>query len=121
MTLTAFHGRLATTVLLYVFALAVWGFIRFFLKRGVEGNYWGALVIAEIVILIQGAIGVYLWIIGARPGETIHLLYGAISAIAIPSTFGFTRGRDTRRDMLIYAAVLLFLAGIGLRAIDTGL
>lgn len=120
MTLTDFHARLATTVLLYTLALAVWGFIRFFLKRGIEGNYWGALVIAEIVILIQGGIGIYLWATGARPGETIHILYGAINAIAIPSTFGFTRGRDSRRDMLVYAAVLLFLFGIGLRAIDTG-
>jgi hypothetical protein len=120
MTLAEFHGRLATTLILFFLALSIWGFFRFFMKKGLEGNYWGALVIGEIVAILQGGIGFYMWAMGDRPTQPIHILYGAITAIAIPSAFAFTKGGDTRREMVVYAAVTLFLVGIGLRALDTG-
>lgn len=121
MTLVGFHGRLATTVLLYFLALSLWGFLRYFTKRGIDSNYWGALVIGEIVTILQGAIGIYLYATGGRPGGGIHILYGVLAVAGIPAVFAFTKGRDTRREMLIYAAGLLFLVGIAWRALDTGL
>jgi hypothetical protein len=120
MDLAAFHLRLATTVLLYFLALSIWGFIRFFLKRGVDSNYWGALVIGEVVALVQGLIGIILSASGGVPGQPIHILYGVLTALGIPAAFAFTRGRDSRREMLIYGAVLLFMVGIAFRAMDTG-
>lgn len=120
MTLAAFHLRLATTVLLYFLALSIWGFARYFLKRGIDSNYWGALAIGEVVTIIQGLIGVILWANGGVPGQPIHILYGVLSLMGIPSAFAFTHGRDDRREMLIYGAVLLFMVGIAFRALDTG-
>lgn len=120
MTITEIHGRIATTILLYLLALSIWGFLRFFFKRGLDSNFWGALVIGEVVTVIQGGIGIYLWATGGQPGQPIHILYGVLSALGIPAVFAFTRGRDSRREMLIYAAALLFLVGISFRALDTG-
>jgi len=115
------HHGLANTVLLYVLVLALWGFLRYFRKQGVDSSFWGALVIAEILILVQGGVGVILWIMSLRPERgAIHILYGIVSALSLPAVYVFTKGQDDRRDMLVYAAVLLFLVAIALRAIATG-
>jgi len=121
MSLPMIHGRLANTVILYCLALSLWAFWRFFRKQGVDSSYWGALVIGEILILVQGAIGAYMWLINAlRPERGIHILYGVVTALTIPAVYAFTRGRSDRRDMLIYATSMLFLFGISLRALTTG-
>jgi heme A synthase len=115
------HDRLANTVLLYIAILALWALWRFVRRQGVDSSYWGALVIAEILILMQGALGIILLLGGANPARGgVHILYGIVSALSIPAVYVFTKGRDERRDILIYGAVLLFNSGIALRAIATG-
>jgi heme A synthase len=122
MSLPLIHDRLANTVVLYCLALSLWAFWRFFRKQGVDSSFWGALVIGEILILLQGALGGIMWLFNALRPERggIHLLYGIISAMTIPAVYAFTRGRADRRDMFVYAASLLFLFGIALRAMTTG-
>ncbi|RPI30901.1 MAG: hypothetical protein EHM70_12745 [Chloroflexota bacterium] len=120
MSLVDIHARLANTALLYGVLLGVWGLWRFFRKQGVDSSYWGALAIAELLIAIQAGLGVVLWLNGARPDRTIHILYGVVSLLAIPTAFALTKGRDKRSDMLVYGAVLLFLCGLILRAVSTG-
>jgi heme A synthase len=121
MGLALIHGRLANTVLLYALILGVWAFWRFFRRQGIDSSFWGALVIAEILILVQGGMGVALWFLSLRPDQgAVHILYGVVSAISLPAVFIFTRGRDERREMGLYGGVLLFLVGISLRAIATG-
>lgn len=121
MTLPDIHGRLANTALLYVGLMAIWGIWRLIRKQGLSSNYWGALIIGEILILVQGALGGYLWIIGERPARTIHVLYGIVAALTIPAVYSFTKGKQERREMLIYGLALLFLVGILLRAIGTAM
>lgn len=122
MSLVDIHGSLANTLLLYVIVLAVWGLFRYIRRQGVDGSYWGALAIAEIVVIIQGLLGAYLWFINALRPERggIHILYGVLIALAIPLVYLSTKGGDQRRDMLVYAAVLLFTIGLVFRAISTG-
>lgn len=120
MDLPDIHARLANTALLYILLLSAWGWWRYFRRQEIHSSYWGALAIGEILILIQGGLGLYLWLIGSRPGQPIHILYGVISALAVPAAFALTKGRDARRDLMIYAAVLLFLAGLLWRAAATG-
>ncbi len=119
MSLTVIHGNLGNAALIYFIILAVWGLVRFARRQGVGPNYWGALVIAELLILAQGTIGAFLWYGGLRPTRGIHILYGLVSALAIPAVYAYTRGREERRDMLIYAVVALVTVGLILRAITT--
>ena len=115
------HDRLANTIVLYVLILALWGFWRFFRKRGVDSSFWGSLVIAEVLILTQGVLGFFLWLSGLTPTRGwVHILYGIVGAISIPAVFIFSKGRDDRRDVLVYAAVHLFQVGVFLRAMMTG-
>jgi hypothetical protein len=115
------HSRLANTVILYSLVLAIWGLWRFFRKQGVDGSFWGALVLAEALVLIQGGLGILLWAMSLRPERgAVHILYGAVSALSLPAVYVYTRGRDERREMLIYGVVLLFMVGIAFRAMTTG-
>jgi hypothetical protein len=119
MTLATVHANLANTALIYFVILAVWGLVRFARRQGVGSSYWGALVIAELLILAQGTLGAYLWYTGLRPGRGIHILYGLVSALTIPAVYAYTKGKEERRDMLIYAVVALVTAALILRATVT--
>jgi hypothetical protein len=121
MTLTLLHDRLATTALLYMIVLGIWGLWRYFRGQSIEGSFWGALVIAEIVLVVQGLLGGYLYLTGLRPVRGwIHILYGIASVLVIPGVFAFTQGASDRRTTFIYAIALLFLAGLIIRGIATG-
>jgi hypothetical protein len=119
MTLAVVHGRLANTALLFMLFMGLWGLWRYFHKEGLNANFWGALVIGEILILIQGLLGAYLYLTGLRPERSLHILYGIASALTIPGVYAFTKGADDRRTMLIYSVALLFLVGLIIRGITT--
>lgn len=119
MTLTMIHERLGTAMLIFAVIGAAWGFGLYFLKRGVDGNYWGILATGELLFLAQAVVGTVLWLQGLRPGRTIHLLYGGVAVLTLPAYYFFSGGRDDRRAALAYGIVMLFLLGISLRAIGT--
>ena len=121
MSLIEIHGRLGNTALLYAIIMGVWGLWRYARKQGVDGSYWGALVVAEVLIVAQAGIGAYLWLsgTGSLVGRSIHILYGVVSTLIIPAAFFFTRGDEQRRAMLIYGVAFLFMVGIVLRAMTT--
>jgi heme A synthase len=121
MSLPEVHARLANTALFFIIAMAIWGLWRLIRKQGLSSNYWGALIIAEILIIVQGLLGGYLWLTGLRPDRSIHVLYGIVAALTIPAIYAFTKGGQERREMIIYSVALLVLVGILLRAISTAL
>lgn len=109
MFLIDLHARLGNTAMLYTIAMILWSFWRFFRKQGPDSNYWGALVIAEIIFVIQALTGGIVWISGAGEVENIatHALYGTLSLLLVPGIFIYSRGNETRRIMLIFAVVLI--------------
>jgi CDP-diglyceride synthetase len=114
------HARLGNAAFFYAAILALWALWRIIRKQGVDSNFWGALVIAEGLILLQGILGVYLYFFsGLKLARQIHVLYGALSALVIPAAFGFTRGHQERRDMTIYTATMLCMALLAMRALQT--
>ncbi len=122
MTLTQVHATLANACLLFSLIIAGYGFLLYLRRRGVDSNFWGTLAAGELLFLAQGVLGVILFASGLRAARTlVHVLYGIVLVISIPGAYAVTRGRDTRREVLIYAVIGLFLAGIALRAMYTAL
>jgi hypothetical protein len=117
-SLVDIHARLGNTAMYYAIIMAVWGLWRFARKQGIDSSYWGALVIAEVLFLVQGAIGVFMWL-SQSISVGIHLLYGVVAVLVIPAVYAYTRGDEQRRAALIYGIALLFLVGIVIRAIAT--
>ncbi len=121
--LRVLHFGLSNTALLFLIALGVWGLWSFFRGDGVTGSYWGALAIGEGVLVLEGILGAALYLGGSAglARSWLHILYGVVAVICLPGAFSFTRGRSTRYEVLVYAVVSLFLAGIVNRAQSTGL
>jgi hypothetical protein len=121
MPLPEIHARLANTAMIYCAIMAIWGIFRFFRKQGMSGGFFGAVVIAEILLLIQGAIGVFLWMGAGRyhPGY-VHWIYGIVLVLAAPIVFAYTKGRQERPEMLLYAVAYIIMIALVLRATVTG-
>ncbi len=113
------HNGLATTSLLYFLIISIWGYVLFFSHKGINSGYWGMLVIAEVLILAECAVGGYLWFQGLQPARSLHLLYGAIIPIMIPGAYLYTRGRGARAEALIYGTTTIITVGLILRAMYT--
>ncbi|MBI5302314.1 MAG: hypothetical protein HY868_09260 [Chloroflexi bacterium] len=114
------HSRLAMTVILFALALGVWGLVNYFRGQGVTSSYWGALVIGEIVALVQALLGVIMLVTLRPPSDLIHVLYGALVGLVWPSVYVYTHARTGRVEMGMYALASLFIFGLSLRALTTG-
>ncbi len=119
MSLSQIHAQLATSIMLFASLATLWGLVAYIRGRGVEGNFWGILAVGEILFLSQIVLGIILWLDGARPTRGVHLLYGAVTVLAIPAYYTITKGRDDRTATLAYTLICLFLVGIAARAVMT--
>ena len=122
MSLLQVHQALANASLLFSLIIAVYGFWRYLRRQGVDASFWGALAAGELLYLAQVLVGLLLLLSGLRPARlAVHLLYGAMLAIALPGVYLATRAADTRQEALLYGATGLFLAGVALRGMSTGI
>ena len=113
------HDRLGTTSLLYFLIVSLWGYWRFFRRQGIDSAYWGALAIAEFIVVTEAILGGYLWISGYRPARSLHVLYGALIPIMIPAAYLYTKGRGARAEILVYGTATIITVGLIVRAIYT--
>lgn len=114
------HDRMAVTMLLFMAAVGFWGIFTFAKGGVLGGSIAGALVIGQVLVAIQGALGVILYIKGFRPEGSVHFLYGATALIALPFIWSYAREREPRQALLYYSLAALFIAGLATRGIATG-
>jgi hypothetical protein len=116
------HKGLANTTTLFFLIIGVWGVYRAIRGQGVDGSYWGAMVIGGLLFVIQGVLGSGMWFFaGARPGQPwMHVLYGVFAIVFLPFIFAYLKGDDSNQAMWVYSLANLFLFGIALRSIELG-
>jgi heme A synthase len=119
-TIVTIHTRLGNTEFYYAAIMTVWAIYRIIRKKGVDSNYWGALVIAEGLVVLQALLGIYLYFFsGMQLADKLHIVYGVLSLLVLPAAFAFSRGNQERRDMIIYGGTMLLLALVAMRALQT--
>jgi hypothetical protein len=111
---------LATTVLLYMAAVGLWGLLSFLRGGALSGSLAGALVIGQALVAVQVLAGVGLVVAGGRPPSPVHYLYGATAILVLPFVWTYLRERDRRQALLLYSLVALFIAGLAIRGMTTG-
>ncbi|MFN8487186.1 MAG: hypothetical protein U0350_06300 [Caldilineaceae bacterium] len=120
MSLVEIHTRLSSTATLFTGALALWALFLRFRAKPLDGNWLGAAVIGEVVLLAQSLLGFYLYLQGggtALPRPFLHILYGIVSIITLPAAYGYFNTLDDENvKTLAMAAACIFLWGIILRA-----
>lgn len=124
MTLTEIHARIGNSALLFMVVAGVWGLIRWRRNQGVDSNYFGILVVGELLLIAQALLGSYMLFILGRGANlerpSIHVLYGFLTVLTLPAVYAFTQGRtENPRDQGLYGFVCLFLAGLVWRATVT--
>jgi len=118
--ITELHRVFSNVTLYFFLAIGVWGLIRGFRKNGVDASYLGAMVIAELLFVLQTILGLILVLGGAGPGRFVHFIYGAFALVALPGLFAYLKGDDSNQAQFYYAIAALFLFGVALRAVGTG-
>ena len=121
MVLIEIHRLVANAFMYFALIIAFWALLHLIRSRELSGDFWGAVVIGEVLILAQVILGVVMVIMGLRPGRWMHYLYGVVALITWPALFAFTRGESNSRAIIVWATVSLFLFGIALRAAATAL
>lgn len=119
-TILEIHRVLSNTIVLFFLLLGLWGLVRAISKLGVNGSFLGAMVIAELLFVLQAVLGVILLLDGASPERGVHFIYGTFALVALPGLFAYLRGDDSNQAQWYYAIGILFLFGVSLRAIGTG-
>lgn len=114
-TILILHSRFSNTVWLFLLALGLWSLWRAVRGQGVDGGFLGALVIGQVLIVIQTLMGGILWLNGngvnlATPA--IHILYAAFSLVFLPFVFLYwLRGDDSNRAQWVLTFAVLFQFG----------
>jgi len=114
------HDRLATTVMLFFLFVGLWGLFEFARGGVLGGNIAGALIIGQILVVVQGALGLVLFVAHDRPDDPVHILYGLTAALVMPFLWSYTRDRAPRQGLLLYSVVALFIFGLAIRGMTTG-
>ena len=119
-TLLTLHRVLSNTTWLFFLLVGLWGMYRAIRNYGVDGSYLGAMAVGEILFIIQALLGVILLLGVGSAGRGVHYLYGVFAIVAMPGLFAYLRGDDSNNAQWAYAIMTLFLFGVALRSITTG-
>jgi hypothetical protein len=112
------HGRVATAIVLYYSLVGLWGLWLGLRGSGPTASFTGALVIAWVAALVQGALGLLVFL-GRPPSQSLHVLYGLALAVALPLAATLVRDRQPRAVSFAYGCMALFAAGLAIRGITT--
>ena len=120
MSIIDIHDGLSRSILIYCALMAIWGMWRFFRGQGLSGGYLGAVLIAEVLLVVQGVIGVILWFgAGTYQPYYVHWIYGIVLVLGTPLVYTYTKGRQDRPEMLLYAVAYVIMIALVLRAMVT--
>lgn len=113
------HGRLATVLVLYYVLVGAWGLFLGIRGSGPTPGYRGAIVIATVAAVAQGAIGILVLALLRPPREPLHVLYGFALVLAMPLAATVVRDRQPRGQSIALGLAALFTAGLAIRGITT--
>jgi mannitol-specific phosphotransferase system IIBC component len=113
------HQRLFLAGLLLALIVGIWGLLTYFRKGLASGGFRSTMVMTEILFVVEGLLGMALYVGGRRPHDVLHILYGVLLVIALPIGLSYTTGREARREPLVFGVIGLFMVGLAIRALTT--
>ncbi|MHB8618888.1 MAG: hypothetical protein ACYDAG_04825 [Chloroflexota bacterium] len=115
-----FHQAIATSAILLMLILALWGIGAGVLKRSVGGTYRSTYVLTMGLFAVQAVIGLGLLITGRRAAIGLHYAYGVVTLIVLGLAYSYTGRASARREAFIFGFAALFTLGLVIRAYMTG-
>jgi len=106
--------------MLFMIALGVWAIFLRIRSRPLDGAWYGAAAVGEILMIAQFAIG---WILYGQglgvnlPRAFVHILYGSVAIITLPAAYVYlSKLEDENVKTILFALVCFFLMGVVIRA-----
>lgn len=121
-TLNFLHQRFAFALILFAAVLGVWGTASFMLRREVTPGFRSSYVLMIALTGAQGALGLALIAMSARPKALLHVVYGAFAFIFLPGVYFWAAGgRSSRAREAAFLAAACWIVAIAFgRGIVTG-
>lgn len=113
------HGRVAYALVLYYTLVGLWAIVQGIRDRGPDKSLRGAIAIATIAAVVQGALGLLVLVFRGAPTDTVHIIYGLALALAMPLAATVVRDRTPRGQSIALGIAALFTAGLAIRGITT--
>jgi heme A synthase len=118
--LGSLHGFAARALLAYAVALGIWGTYRYFRNQPLDGGFRASYLIMAGLTALQGLIGLATFLLGARPAELLHVVYGIFAVIFLPGAYLYAHGGSPRREAVILAGAAWVVSIAFFRGIATG-
>jgi hypothetical protein len=96
--------------------LGLWALWLGFRRQPLSPAFFSGLVVDEVLLVLQGLLGLVVFAEGHRP-EPLHFLYGGLVALLLPIVYYYTNERS--RAGIWLGLTLLFMAGLIIRAFTT--
>lgn len=119
-TLGSLHGFAARALIAYAVVLGVWGTYKYFRNQELGGGFRASFLIMAGLTALQGLVGLATFILGARPTELLHVVYGIFAVIFLPGAYLYAQGGSRRRETVIMAGAAWIVSIAYLRGIATG-
>ena len=113
------HGRVGLALVLYYTFVGLWAILQGIRDRGPDSSLRGAIAIATVAAVVQGALGVLVLLFRGAPADVVHMLYGLALAVAMPLAATLVRDRTPRGQSIALGFAALFTAGLAIRGITT--
>jgi len=112
MTIPQIHASLAQSATIFMGVLSVWTVYYAVRNKELDGNWYGAAVIGELLMLAQFSLGFYIYFTGDHdlPRPFLHILYAVATVITLPAAYGYlSRMMEGRAMTISLATVAIFL------------
>jgi hypothetical protein len=113
------HGFAARVLLAYAVVLGLWGAYRYFRNQELGGGFRASYLIMAGLTAVLGLLGLATFLLGARPTELLHVVYGIFAVIFLPGTYLYAQGGSRRREAVILAGAAWIVSIAFLRGIAT--
>lgn len=108
-------------MVLYSLIIGLWALGLLLLRRPISPSLIPTLILAQGLIVVQGFLGLLLLFSGHRPVQLVHLVYGLAAAVSIPGAYLYIRHRSDRSRLLGFFLMSIWLVGLSVRGIVTGM
>jgi heme A synthase len=117
--LGSIHGFAARVLLAYAVVLGVWGVYKYIRDRELGGGFRASYLIMAGLTAVQGLLGLAAFLLGARPTELLHVVYGIFAVLFLPGAYLYAQGGSRRRETVILAGAAWIVSIAYLRGIAT--
>jgi FtsH-binding integral membrane protein len=117
--LGSLHGFAARALLAYAVVLGVWGAYRYFRNQELSGGFRASFLIMAGLTAVQGLLGLATFLLGSRPTELLHVVYGIFAVVFLPGTYLYSQNGSRRREAVILAGAAWIVSIAYLRGIAT--